>query len=64
MTTIKAHLSSSELEARYKGAVDPVAKSHFHALRLMSKLNLVCVRCISPELCRFSAVGDARLSTR
>jgi transposase len=36
MTTIKAHLSSSELEARYKGAVDPVAKSHFHALWLMS----------------------------
>ena len=36
MTTIKAHLSSSELEARYKGAADPVAKSHFHALWLMS----------------------------
>jgi len=36
MTTIKAHLSSSELEARFKGASDPVAKSHFHALWLLS----------------------------
>ena len=32
MTTIRAHLSSNELEARYEAAVDPVAKSHFHAL--------------------------------
>lgn len=36
MTTIRAHLSSFELEARYKGAADPVAKSHFHALWLLS----------------------------
>src|SRR5262245_29048986 len=27
MTTIKAHVSSSELEARYKRAVDPIGKS-------------------------------------
>ena len=36
MTTIKAHLSCIELEARYKKAVDPVGKSHFHALWLLS----------------------------
>jgi len=36
MTTIKAHLGSSELEARYKGAADAIAKSHFHALWLLS----------------------------
>jgi len=36
MTTIKAHLNSFELEARYEGAADPVAKSHFHALWLLS----------------------------
>ena len=36
MTTIKTHLSSVELEARYEAAVDPVAKSHFHALWLLS----------------------------
>jgi hypothetical protein len=31
-TTIKSHLSTGELEARYEGAGDPIAKSHFHAL--------------------------------
>jgi transposase len=36
MTTIKAHLSSAELEAHYKTAVDPTGKSHFHALWLLS----------------------------
>ena len=36
MTTIKAHLSSRELEARYEAASNPVAKSHFHALWLLS----------------------------
>lgn len=36
MTTIKDHLSSVELEARYEAAADPVAKSHFHALWLLS----------------------------
>jgi transposase len=36
MTTIREHLSSAELEARYKTAVDPVGKSHFHALWLLS----------------------------
>ena len=37
MTTIKSHLSTGELEARYEGAGDPIAKSHFHALWLLSK---------------------------
>jgi transposase len=37
MTTISAHLSSIELEARYETAADPVAKSHFHALWLLSE---------------------------
>ncbi len=32
MTTIKAQLSSFELEIRYEAAADPVGKSHFHAL--------------------------------
>ena len=36
MTTIRQHLSSAELEARYKNAVDPIGKSHFHALWLLS----------------------------
>ena len=34
--TSKARLSSFELEARYEAAADPVAKSHFHALWLLS----------------------------
>ncbi len=36
MTTIDAHLSSVELEARYKAASDPISKSHFHAVWLLS----------------------------
>jgi len=36
MATINDHLSNAELEARYKTAADPVAKSHFHALWLLS----------------------------
>jgi transposase len=36
MTTIKSYLSSVELEARYKTAADPVAKSHFHTVWLLS----------------------------
>ena len=36
MTTIEARLSCSELEGRYEAAADPVAKSHFHALWLLS----------------------------
>jgi len=36
MATITMHLSSVELEARYKAAADPIGKSHFHALWLLS----------------------------
>jgi transposase len=36
MATIAAHLESFELEGRYESAADAVAKSHFHALWLLS----------------------------
>lgn len=36
MTTIALQLNAAELEARYKRAADPVSKSHFHALWLLS----------------------------
>ena len=36
MTIMVGHLSNEELEARYEAAADPVAKSHFHALWLLS----------------------------
>jgi Homeodomain-like domain len=37
MTSIRAHLSGTELEHRYKSAAEPIAKSHFHALWLLSQ---------------------------
>ena len=37
MTIIKPHLSSIELERRYETASEPIAKSHFHALWLLSR---------------------------
>ena len=36
MAEIVPHLSSAELEARYEAASEPIAKSHFHALWLLS----------------------------
>jgi hypothetical protein len=36
MTAIASHLSAEELEARYETAADPVSKSHFHAIWLLS----------------------------
>jgi transposase len=36
-TTIKPHLSTAELEGRYETAAEPIAKSHFHALWLLSR---------------------------
>ena len=36
IATIKEHVSSVELEARYKAATHPIAKSHFHTLWLLS----------------------------
>jgi transposase len=37
MTAIKPHLSAVELEHRYETAAKPIAKSHFHALWLLSR---------------------------
>jgi transposase len=37
MTAIKPHLSAAELEQRYKAASEPIGKSHFHALWLLSQ---------------------------
>lgn len=36
MTAIKSHLSTAELEHRYKTASEAIAKSHFHALWLLA----------------------------
>ena len=36
MTALLLHLSAAALEARYETAVDPVSKSHFHAIWLLS----------------------------
>lgn len=37
MTAVKPHLSGAELEHGYKTASEPIAKSHFHALWLLSQ---------------------------
>src|SRR3990172_13285378 len=37
MTAINPHLCTAELETRYETAPDPIAKSHFHALWLLSR---------------------------
>jgi transposase len=37
MTAIESHLSTTELEHRYKTASEPIAKSHFHALWLLAR---------------------------
>jgi transposase len=37
MTVIKSHLSAMELEHRYKTASEAIAKSHFHALWLLTR---------------------------
>jgi len=37
MTSLVPHLSSAELESEYEAAGDPVTKSHFHALWLVSE---------------------------
>ncbi len=36
MTAITSHLSAAELEARYETAADPVSKSHFHTIWLLT----------------------------
>ena len=37
MTALTPHLNSAGLESEYEAAADPVAKSHFHALWLVSE---------------------------
>ena len=37
MTAVKSHLSSAQLEHRYKTASEAIAKSHFHALWLLTR---------------------------
>jgi hypothetical protein len=37
MSAITPHLSSAELEQGYRTATEPIAKSHFHALWLLSR---------------------------
>ena len=37
MTAIEQHLTTVELEQRYETASEPIAKSHFHALWLLSR---------------------------
>src|ERR1051326_9323079 len=37
MTAIQLHVSAAELEHRYKTASEPIAKSHFHALWLLTR---------------------------
>lgn len=36
MTALTSHLSTADLEACYETAADPVSKSHFHAIWLLS----------------------------
>ncbi|MPZ57577.1 MAG: helix-turn-helix domain-containing protein, partial [Rhizobiales bacterium] len=70
MTTIRAHLSSVELEARYEAAAEPVAKSHFHALWLLSsgyeadevaELLSFSTRWVRALIKRYNAGGPAAL---
>ena len=37
MTAVQSHLSTAELEHRYKTASEAIAKSHFHALWLLTR---------------------------
>ena len=37
MTAMQLHVSAAELEHRYKTASEPIAKSHFHALWLVTR---------------------------
>jgi transposase len=70
MAAITAHLSVGELEARYKTAGDPIAKSHFHALWLVAsgyevaevaELLSFSARWVSELVRRYNAGGPERL---
>ena len=73
MATIKEHLSGDELEARYKTAADPIAKSHFHAVWLLSlgraigevaRLLSFSTRWVGQLIKRYNAGGPEALGDR
>jgi Homeodomain-like domain len=73
MAVITAHLSVGELEARYKTAGDPIAKSHFHALWLVAsgyevaevaELLSFSARWVSELVRRYNAGGYHELKWR
>jgi transposase len=70
MTSIKLHLSSEELEARYEAASNPIEKSHFHAVWLLSlghavgevaKLLSFSTRWVHQLIRRYNEGGPERL---
>ena len=71
MTALTPHLSSLELERAYKAAADAVAKSHFHALWLVSegyavaevaRLLSFSARWVHTLIKRYNAKGPAALA--
>ena len=73
MTAMASHLSAAELEARYEGAADPVSKSHFHAIWLLSlgymitevaSILSVSTRWVSLLLQRYNEQGPDSLEDR
>jgi transposase len=73
MATITMHLSSVELEERYKAAGDSIAKSHFHVLWLLcsgheigevAKLLSFSTRWIRLLINRYNAEGPEALGDR
>ena len=73
MTALTPHLSSLELERGYKASADAVAKSHFHALWLVSegyavaevaRLLSFSARWVYTPIKRYNAQGPAALGDR
>ncbi|MFY9639766.1 MAG: helix-turn-helix domain-containing protein [Rhodomicrobium sp.] len=73
MTAMASHLSAAELEAGYKAAADPVSKSHFHALWLLSmdyktgevaQILSFSPRWVQRLVKRYNALGPDSLSDR
>jgi transposase len=71
MTALRPHLNSAELESKYEVAADPVSKSHFHALWLVSegyavaevaRLLSFSARWVHTLIKRYNAQGPAALS--
>jgi transposase len=70
MTAIEPHLSVAALEARYKTATEPIAKSHFHAVWLLAsgyscdqvaKLLSFSTRWVKALVKRYNEGGPERL---